>query len=93
MWGAKNWHININEGAKVPGRGLFFGFGCFLIIFFEFFDFFEFFFENVLKTKKMRAETGYMVVPEFLDLVQYMMGKHPNLWNKNFQSFIKNSLF
>ena len=39
------------------------------------------FVKNVLNTKKMRAVTGYMLVPEFLDLVQYMMGKHPNLWN------------
>ena len=70
----------------MPDRGLFFGFGCF-------FECFLSVFENVLKTKKMRAETGYMVVPEFLDLVQYMMGKRPNLWNKNFHCFIKNSLF
>ena len=25
--------VNINEGAKVPGRGLFFGFGCFFLVF------------------------------------------------------------
>ena len=32
--------------------------------------------KHVLKTKKMRAETRNPVVQEFLDLVQYMMGKH-----------------
>ena len=41
----------------------------------------------------MRAETGYTLVPDFLDLVQYMMGKRSNLWIKNFHYFIKNSLF
>ena len=49
--------------------------------------------KNELKAKKMRADTGYTLVPDFLDLVQYMTGKHPNLWNKNFYYFIKNSLF
>ena len=41
----------------------------------------------------MRAETGYTLVPFFLDLVQYMMGKHPNLWNFVLQYFVKNSSF
>ena len=41
----------------------------------------------------MRAETGYTLVPDFLDLVQYMMGKHPKTWIKIFQYFVKNSSF
>ena len=41
----------------------------------------------------MRAETGYTLVPDFLDLVQYMMGKHPKLWILIFQYFVKNSSF
>ena len=49
--------------------------------------------KNELKTKKMRAETGYTLVPEFLDLVQYMMGKHPKHWILIFQYFVKNSSF
>ena len=43
--------------------------------------------KNELKTKKMRAETGYTLVPDFLDLVQYMMGKHPKLWIFYFPAF------
>ena len=73
----------------MPGRGIFLDLGVVLIVFMCFFGFFE----NVLKTKKMRAETGYMLVPDFLYLVQYMMGKHPNLWNLCVQYFIKNTLF
>ena len=49
--------------------------------------------ENELKTKKMRAETGYTLVPFFLDLVQYMMGKHRKLWIKQIQYFMKDSSF
>ena len=64
----------------MPGRGPFFDLGVFVLCFLSGNEEKGKFLEdakNELKTKKMRAETGYTLVPDFLDLVQYMMGKHP----------------
>ena len=46
--------------------------------------------KNELKTKKMRAETGYTLVPEFLSYDQKMKGKRPIYWKNVFQYFVKN---
>ena len=44
--------------------------------------------KNELKTKKMRAETGYMLVPDFLSYDQKMKGKRPIYWKIVFQYFV-----
>ena len=42
-----------------------------------------------IKTKKMRAETGYTLVPEFLSYDQKMKGKRTIYWKNVFQYFVK----
>ena len=49
--------------------------------------------KNELKTKKMRAETGYMLVPDILSYDQKMKGKRPIYWKNVFQYFVKNLSF